>query len=262
MSVFLSKFLPILIFPLGLIGLLILFAIIFRKRKRVLLALLIVALSLLWLGGNRWIALSLVRSLEWRYQPPETLPQVDVIVVLGGGTEPAEEPRQGVELNGAGDRLLAAYRLYKDGVAPILLLSGGDIAFMDSSAASPAEDMQQVLMELGVPQDSIWLDATSQNTYENAVNCAAILRENQAETVLLVTSAMHMPRAVEVFQKQGIEVIPYPVDYTVTEENWRQLWHGDFLSVVLNIFPNAGNLSLTTSVIKEAIGIAYYGLLK
>ncbi len=163
---------------------------------------------------------------------------------------------------GAGDRLLAAYRLYKEEVAPVLLLSGGDIGFMDSSSASPAEDMQQVLVELGVPEDAIWLDATSQNTYENAVNCARILAEHQANRVLLVTSAMHMPRAVMAFEKQGVEVIPYPVDYTVTEQNWQQLWHGDFLSVVLNIFPSAGNLSMTTNVFKEVLGLAYYGLLK
>ncbi len=262
MSVFLSKFLPILIFPLGLIAFLILFAIIFRKHRKVLLALLITAISLLWLGGNRWISMSLARSLEWKYLPPQDVPQVDVIVVLGGGTEPAESPRQGVELNGAGDRLLAAYRLYQEGVAPILLLSGGDIAFMDSSSASPAEDMKQVLMELGVPEDAIWLDATSQNTYENAVNCARIINEHQVDDVLLVTSAMHMPRSVVAFEKQGIHVIPYPVDYTITEQNWQQLWHGDFLSVVINIFPTAGNLSMTTNVLKEAIGLAYYSLLK
>jgi uncharacterized SAM-binding protein YcdF (DUF218 family) len=262
MSVFLSKFLPILIFPVGLSAFLILFAILFRKHKRTLLALLITAICLLWLGGNRWVAMSLARSLEWKYLPPERVPQVDVIVVLGGGTEPAEAPRQGVELNGAGDRLLAAYRLFREGVAPVLLLSGGDIAFMDSSSASPAQDMQQVLVEWGIPADALWLDTSSQNTYENAVNCAAILREHQAASVLLVTSALHMPRAVTAFEKQGVQVIPYPVDYTVTEQNWHQLWHGDALSFAINLFPTAGNLSLTTSVIKEAFGLAYYNLLK
>ena len=103
---------------------------------------LIVSLLILFLAGNRWVSTSLARSLEWRYPPLPAGQQAPVIIVLAGGTEPLEPPRQTVELNGAGDRVLYAAHLYRQGAAPLLLLCGGDIPWMDTSAASPAEDMQ------------------------------------------------------------------------------------------------------------------------
>jgi len=260
MTIFLSKFLPLFIYPVGLAAILLLFSLIFRKKKRTAIVLIIIALSIVWIGGNRWVAMSMARSLEWQYLPPEKVTDTHVVVVLGGGTEPAESPRKGVELNGAGDRILTGFRLYKSGVVTHLLLSGGDIDFLDSSSSSPAEDMATLLKEFGVPEDALWLDTNSRNTYENAINCAKILSEKGINEIILVTSAAHMPRSVKLFEKQGLKVIPYPVDYSVTEAGWQQLWHGNFGSVVINIFPTSSSLNLTTNVLKEYFGMLYYDL--
>lgn len=262
MSIFLSKFLPVFVYPIGLAAILILFALIFWKKRKAAISLVIIAIAILWIGGNRWVSMSLVKSQEWKYLPPATVQKADAIVVLGGGTEPAEYPRQGVELNGAGDRVTGAYRLYKAGVSDHLLLSGGDIDFLDSSGSSPAEDMASLLKEFGVPDSSLWLDTTSQNTRENAINCAKILKEKGIDKVILLTSAAHMPRSVILFEEQGLTVIPYPVDYTVTQAGWEQLWHGNIGSTLINIFPTSSSLNMTTNVIKEYLGILYYKLLK
>jgi len=262
MSIFLSKFLPLFVYPLGMTMILVILAIIFRKKKRTALGLLIAAIMVVWVGGNKWVATSLARSLEWKYFPPAVTPKVAAIVVLGGGTEPAEYPRMDVEVNGAGDRVLAAYRLYKNGAAPILLLSGGDIDFLDTSGSSPAEDMAKILSELGVPASSMILDTTSQNTVENAINSAKLLKEKGITDILLVTSAAHMPRAMELFSNQGLLVTAFPVDYTVTEAGWKQLWHGDFGSGVINFFPSAGSLNMTTNALKEYFGMFYAGIVK
>lgn len=258
MSIFLSKFLPIFFYPVGMAIILLLFALIFRKKKRASLALIIIAIVIVWIGGNRWVSMSLARSLELRYLPPERIEKHEVAVILGGGTEPAESPRKDVEINGAGDRVLAGFRLYQSGMAAHLLLSGGDIDFLDSSSSSPAQDMAILLKEVGVPEEALWLDATSRNTYENAVNCARILKEKGIDEVILVTSAAHMQRSVKLFEKQGVKVIPYPVDYSVTEAGWQQLWHGDFSSTLINFFPSSGSLNMTTNVLKEYYGMAYY----
>lgn len=258
MGIFLSKFLPIFFYPVGMAVILLLFALIFRKKKRTALALIIIAVAIVWIGGNRWVAMSLARSLEWRYLPPENITKVEVAVILGGGTEPAEGPREDVEINGAGDRVLAGFRLYQSGKAAHLLLSGGDIDFLDSSSSSPAKDMASLLKEFGVPEDDLWLDATSRNTYENAVNCAKIVKEKGIHEVILVTSAAHMQRSVKLFEKQGVKVIPYPVDYSVTEAGWLQLWHGDFSSMAINFFPSSSSLNMTTNVMKEYLGMVYY----
>jgi uncharacterized SAM-binding protein YcdF (DUF218 family) len=78
--------------------------------------------------------------------------------------------------------------------------------------------------------------------------------------ILLVTSASHMPRAVKLFEAQGFDVTPMPADYTVTREAWDQLIHGSLESQILNLIPGANDLSLTTRMLKEYIGMVYYTL--
>lgn len=260
MFVFLSKFLPLLIYPLGLACVLIILALVFSKRRRVRTAALWAALIVLWLGGNRWVSSSLTRSLETQYRPPETFPKVEAIVVLGGGTESSGSPRSGVELNGAGDRLLQAARLYREGAAPTVLLSGGNITWLGNRPSTPAEEMEEILLFLGVPQEALVLQTKSQNTYEDAVYSAEILRAKGIEEVILVTSAAHMPRSVALFEKQGIKVIPAPADFNVPDYEWQNLWQGNFATQVINFLPNAGSISQTTSSLKEYIGIWVYKL--
>lgn len=260
MFVFLSKFLPLLIYPLGLGCVLIILALVFSKHRRVRTAALWAALVILWLGGNRWVSSSLARSLETQYLPPASYPKVEAIVVLGGGTESSGAPRNGVEINGAGDRMFQAVRLYRDGAAPIILLSGGSITWLDSRPSTPAEEMQEILLFMGVPQDAMVLQTKSQNTAEDAAYSAEILRERGITEIILVTSAAHMPRSVGLFEKQGIKVIPAPADFNVPDYEWYDLWHGNFTAQLINFLPNTGALSQTTSSLKEYIGIWVYKL--
>ncbi len=259
MFVFLSKFLPLLVYPLGLASILLILAALLR-RTRARTAVIIAAFALLWLGGNRWVAYSLARSLEWRYLPQENLATADVIIVLGGGTEPALTPRQYVEVNSAGDRVLYAGRLYKQGASSHILLSGGNITWAGESSTTPAQDMLELLELLDVPRDSVFLQTQSENTHDDAVLSSNILREHNLKTAILVTSAMHMPRAVGLFRRIGVEVIPAPTDYTVTQEGWNDLLHGNLTAQFINLFPTASNLSITTNALKEYIGLLVYRL--
>ena len=127
MFVYLSKLLPLFIFPLGLASLFIILALIVNKRKRLQRGLMIVSLIILWLAGNRWVSYGLARSLEWRNLPLQNIPAADAIVLLGGGTEPGDPPRSMVEVNSAGDRVLYAAYLYQQGAAPVILVSGGNL---------------------------------------------------------------------------------------------------------------------------------------
>lgn len=257
MFVFLSKFLPPFVYPLGLISLLILLALFVAKRHRLQKIVLLLALILLLMAGNRWVALGLARSLEWRYFPPDPLPQSEVMIVLGGGTEALEPPRQIVEVNGAGDRLIYAAWLYKQGKAQHILVSGGLLDWTESKS-TPAQDMATLLQMLGVPEQAIWLQPNSRNTYEDALYCAQILREKRISRALLVTSAWHMPRAVKLFQAQGLEVIPLPTDYNVTQAEWERLWGGDPRAWILGALPSVDHMSLTTKMLKEYMGMFTY----
>jgi len=260
MFVFLSKFLPLLVYPLGLACVLILVALIFSNSRVVRNLCMWGALIILFVGGNRWVSNSLARSLEEKIMPVLPVPQADMIVVLGGGTESYGPPRAAVELNGAGDRVLYAARLYRDGVAPRILLSGGNITWLDNRPSTPAEEMKEVLIFLGVPESALVLQTQSQNTREDALFSSQMLKDEGINRIILVTSAMHMPRSKALFEKLRIEVIPAPADYSVPDYVWQDLWHGDFPAQVINLLPGVGSLSQTTAALKEYLGYWMYQL--
>jgi uncharacterized SAM-binding protein YcdF (DUF218 family) len=260
MFIFLSKLLPLFVYPLGLSVLLILLSLFLSKRVKIQRTGLLFALLILWLSSTRWVSYSLVRSLEWQYLPPAELPTVDAIVVLGGGTEPRQPPRPTVEMNGAGDRALYAAYLYRQGKAPVVLVSGGNIEFLGARQQTPAQDMLEVLEMAGVPAEAVWLQPESRNTYEDALYTHQMLEERHISRVILVTSAMHMPRSVALFRKQGVDVIPAPTDFHLTDADWQALWHPNLSWLAINLLPDAGSLATTTSAMKEYIGIFIYRL--
>jgi uncharacterized SAM-binding protein YcdF (DUF218 family) len=282
MFVFLSKFLPLFAYPLGLACILLTLVLFRLKAPAWQRVLLVGALLLLVLGGNRFVAMSLARSLEWRYLPGDAsrgnlvlnsslaenslpgavgndaeLPIAPVAVVLGGGTLSADFPRSGVEINGAGDRVLYAAQLYHQAKTEKLLLTGGFLGW-NPRQSSPAQDMADLLQSLGVPEQAMWLEPDSRNTYENAVHSAKILKEQGIQKILLVTSAWHMYRAVKLFEAQGLEVIPAPVDYAVTQRDWETFWKADWKSQMINIIPSASSLAWTSLMLKEYYGILVY----
>lgn len=255
MILFLEKLLPLFVYPLGLVLLLLILALFLRQRSIGETVAILMAILLLWFCSTRYVALPLVKSLEWRYLPMLEIPAADVIVVLGGGTESPQYPRPMVEVNAAGDRVIYAAELYKQGKASFILVSGGNIPSLDARTTTPAADMASLLSLLGVPQEVIWQQPNSANTAEDAQFSSQLLRDNGITRVILVTSAIHMPRSVELFLAQGIQVIPAPVDYTVTQEVWNNLWGGNWQEMVLAGMPNASSLAQTTNAMKEYIGM-------
>lgn len=148
--------------------------------------------------------------LEGAYAPPAE-PRGDVIVMLGGGAMPDVPDVDGVGTLTASpsSRLLTAVRLQKKLDVPILL-SGGQV-FADSGPE--AKIARRILLSLGVPDDKILVETKSINTSQNARYSAEILKEKGLTHPIVVTSAFHMKRAVLNFEKQGIDVTPYPADY-------------------------------------------------
>jgi uncharacterized SAM-binding protein YcdF (DUF218 family) len=181
--------------------------------------------------------------------------------VLGGGTEPEIAPRKMVEVNAAADRVLYGAKLYKENkAAPVILLSGGDIDFLDQSTSTPAEDMAQLMELMGIPRKALIIQNQSQNTYEDAEFSCRMIKENKFEKVILVTSALHMPRSVALFESQGCEVIPAPADFTITQASWERLWHPSIEEFFLNLLPSYTHLSMVTKTMKEYFGMFYYKL--
>lgn len=255
MFFFLSKFLPLFVYPVGFVVLLLGLALLLQRWRGWQTAVLLIALLLLYLASNSWVAWQLARSLEWRYLPPPSLPHVDVIVVLGGGTRWADPPQPVPNLNEGGDRLLYAASLYQQGVADHLLLTGGALP---GATRPEAEEMADALQIMGVPEEALMLETRSLNTYENAVYTGEMLAEAGITQVVLLTSAVHMPRAAAVFSKQGIDIIPAPTDYFAVVPDWDEASRPTLSFQLLDWLPSADALWLTTRVLKEYLGLLIY----
>jgi uncharacterized SAM-binding protein YcdF (DUF218 family) len=258
MAFFFSKFLPLFVYPLGLSACLLAIALFLSWKKYVRLSrnFLIAALVILYVSSNRYFSDGLVRSLESRYIPTTELPTADGIVVLGGGIKPQSAPRPWIEVGEAGDRLIYGAKLYREQKAPWLILSGGRVTWrVDGGKGSESEDMAILAEIMGVPRSAMLQDPTSFNTKENAENVKQILKQHNLKKILLVTSALHMPRALAIFQKLKIDAIPAPTDFLVVDSDSE--W--SLAEFSLRILPDSNALNNTTNAIKEYLGMLLAG---
>lgn len=211
----LSKIFWLLAQPLSLAALLAALAIglmAFGKRRWAIGAS-TAGLAVLVLSGFTSLGSVLIQPLEARFVRPAVMPaSVDSIIVLGGSTLGRVSAARGVaELNDAGDRLTDAVflaQLYPDAR---LIYSGG-AGLLDSGAEAEAVTAARFFQDMGIAEDRLLLEDQSRNTDENAELTADMMGEAQG-TVILVTSAFHMPRSVGLFRRVGLDVIAWPTDY-------------------------------------------------
>lgn len=261
MFYFLSKLLPLFLYPIGLACLLLVAALILRRRARLQVALIAAALIVLWLGGNRFVAMTVASALETQYPPLPAGTRGDVIVVLGGATREKSTPRPTHEVNEAGDRLIYAARLWHEGVAPRIIVSGGGALYVVPTVDSEATAMADTLEAMGVADGAIIKEDKSLNTWENALYTKEILASKDiTEPVILVTSAMHMPRAAAIFDNLDIPFVPAPTDYLVSDADWAYYTTPTFERQVFNLVPSADDLKLTSMALKEWLGLLVYRL--
>ena len=169
-----------------------------------------------------------------------------VILVLGGVLQPPPKGSQDdPELNQSVDRLWRAARLYRQGLAPRILVSGGSHTGTDGRPLMPeAEAMKQVLITLGVPAGAIDTEIRSRNTRDNATESARQIGPGQR--VALVTSAFHMRRALGEAKAAGIDAYAFPADFEIPAGG--RPWFQRYL-------PTADALRLASIVIKEWGGL-------
>jgi uncharacterized SAM-binding protein YcdF (DUF218 family) len=188
-------------------------------------------------------------SLEGQFENRTVadLPTADAVVVLGGGIKAVPLDWPYPDLADGADRVWHTARIYQAGKASRVIISGGRLPWLGERIAE-AEAMQQFLIDLGVPKDALLLEDQSRSTYENALYTAELLQERDLDRVLLVTSALHMPRALATFRAAGVNAVPAPTDFEVIPEP----------SHLLRWLPDAGALSASTLALKEYLGLWVY----
>ncbi len=254
--VVLIKFISLLIYPLGLVLLLFSIGLIlfFLKKTKLSTILFITGFFVLLLFSSPVVAKFLGRNLEKKYSQQLPTGNYSAIVVLGGGGVPLIPPRKYPEINEAGDRLLHAARLYKMGLAPIIITTGGDPGTALYKSISEAQENAMILREIGVDSSSIIMENKARNTHEHAEYIAKILDSlHVKKSVILVTSAAHMIRSVGVFEKYGgYSIYPAPADFNAEE---------GFVNRITEFVPCAGALERSTIVMHEYYGILGYKIL-
>ncbi|MCT0214580.1 MULTISPECIES: YdcF family protein [unclassified Synechococcus] len=261
MGFLLSKLLPLLVYPLGLSLVMLLTAQLGRGRHwSAWLG--GGGIALLWISAMPFTARQLVWGLEERSAAltPAAVPRADAIVVLGGGLQSPLPPRAGVEVNEAGDRLLSGVRLMRADRAPLLLVSGGRVTFRQDDPAPPeALAARNLAVELGVPAARIRMSDQARTTAEEAAAIDQLARQEGWRSVILITSAIHMPRSLATFERRtSLKVIPVACDYLLPAR--AQLGEPTAGSLLGSMLPDAGSLQLSTLVIKEHLGLLIYRL--
>ncbi len=243
-----SKLLAPFIHPFSNVVVLIVLALIFYRRTKVCKSCLLSAIVILFAFGTPLLPNALTHSLESRYPRAVLLPQADAIVVLSGMVSLDKSSSGQIEFGEGVDRILAGIRLLKQGAGKRLILSGGSGDLYNQSK-SEARLLEQFALELGVPQGKLLVEPNSRNSYENALYTKTLMEEHGIPSIILVTSASHLPRAMGCFRKLGIEPIPYGVDYHA---------RAPYVPRLNDIIPNAGNFHQTSYALHEYIGILMY----
>lgn len=210
-----QKTIALLVMPAGLLWLLLLLACLlcFRTRQKPLAAFLLV-LALLYAGaGNIHLGATLMAGLESAIPPvdPNILAPFDAVCVLGGGSE--EDPLGRPQLNYSGDRIHLAARLWHGGKARLLVASG---MARDSlkGVRNGGEETRALWRELGVPDSAIlvveepcWITRDELSAFHRLQGRYGWKRMG------LVSSASHLPRALALAKKVGLEVTPLGADW-------------------------------------------------
>lgn len=175
-------------------------------------------------------------------QAAHALAGARAIVVLGGGADsPAAEYGGDTVSRITLQRLRYAARLQR--ISGLPLLASGGAPF---GGRAEAVLMREALTEdFGVPVR--WIEDASRDTEQNAEFSARLLRREGIDRIALVTGAMHMPRAVEMFRRQGLTVIPAPTAFAASSP-----------SLINDLLPKATAQNDSQEALREWLGRLWY----
>jgi uncharacterized SAM-binding protein YcdF (DUF218 family) len=200
------------------------------------------------LPGGAWLA----AVLEARHPRPASLPaQVAGIVQLGGAERVALSARvDSAELNAAGDRYIATLELARRYPQARVVFSGnGRDRPGQGVVGGEIAIARRVLAAAGLEEPRLIFETQARDTCDSARLTRELLAPRPDEHWVLVTTAMHLPRAMACFRAAGWEPIPYPADR-----------RGAGPALDAGSFRIGANLELADDALHEWLGLAYYRL--
>jgi uncharacterized SAM-binding protein YcdF (DUF218 family) len=131
-----------------------------------------------------------------RFARNDTKVKADAIVVLGCRVDDAGAPSERMRR-----RMALGVELYREGAAPLIVLSGGGLGPVAEAAA-----MRDLALAAGIPATVLRLEPDSCDTLANAVNTARLLKTAGKSRIVLVTDRLHLPRAALLFRRAGLDI--------------------------------------------------------
>jgi len=180
---------------------------------------------------------------------PETLRNspARAIVILGGGRYPDAPEYQGDTVaEPTLERLRYGAWLQAKSKLPILV-SGGVV---NNDQRPPEAQLMQQVLEHEFRATVTWVESRSHTTYENAIFSRLLLEKAGIKNIILVTHAIHMPRASEAFAKAGFNVTPAPMGFDT----------GTDIPTILRLLPSVYSLFSVRELMNEVLGRAWYHL--
>jgi uncharacterized SAM-binding protein YcdF (DUF218 family) len=225
-----------------LVGLILLWFTRWQKAGKAVVSIGFLTLALL---GYSCTGNMLLHPLEYKHPPlvsSSNQDNVKWVVVLGGGhTSDPNLPVTSQLTCSSLVRVVEGVRLHNTLPGSKILLSGGS----GFDPVPNARMMQNAALAMGVDQHDLILETVSKDTKDQASLVKKIVNKDR---FVLVTSASHMPRAMALFEKQGMHPIPAPTGHLAKER--QAISPGMF-------FPSADGLSKTKKAIKEYLGLAW-----
>jgi uncharacterized SAM-binding protein YcdF (DUF218 family) len=217
------------------------------KHIKTCIAILLVMLVTFFIIGGGLLPNCLLKHLESPYQTtvkPEYSSKRNAIVVLGAGVVKIPDTNVIKPTVMAYSRIFEGLQLYqsckKNRHPCTLILSGGDVF---TYGVSEALVYKNELLKLNVPASDVQVESQSMNTYKNAEFTSQYLKDHKFERVFLVTSGIHMRRALLYFSHFGIQMVPAPSDY---------------LKAWVCFVPSGYNFAMTDFALHEYIGLLRY----
>ncbi len=241
--IYLHKLVPLLLSPIVIVCALVVYGAIRRNPKVALIGIAVLYLFSTPVVSNQFIRFAENLAVKAN---PETVPAASAIVVLSGMLTSVASSGGSVKEWSDPDRFFGGIELYKLGKSKKLVFTGGLLPW-EKNATPEGVTLKKFALSMGVPEHDIFVTGEAQNTEQEASAVKRLLNQKKP-SILLVTSAFHMPRAQLLFEREGFVVYPYTVDFKVDTS----------LMTVMDWLPNPHALYLTDTAIREQIGLLYY----
>tara|TARA_B100000212_G_scaffold340713_1_gene322031 strand:- start:318 stop:1037 length:720 start_codon:yes stop_codon:yes gene_type:complete len=226
------------------------FVSLFLKSKKIFL----LSLAFLYFFSLGITSDLLISYIEKPYKiiPLKKVKNTNSIVVLSGMREFIQKKQEVLEWKDP-DRFFAAIRLFKEGKSKRIIFTDGYSPFYGTQLTEGILNRKDAI-SIGIPPRAVMVTGKANNTFEETEQLKKLFEKKKflSNEIILITSAFHMKRAKNLFERAGFKVLEFPVDFKSKCIKPKLMYN------LICLLPDSGSLYKSSFVIREIIGRFYY----